>query len=1224
MRPRNQIFRLVVGLLACLGMLWGSSALAIYEIPVSGPYAYITNYSSNSVSVVDTAYNGVAIEIPVGSGPYGVAIHPNSSTVYVTNYASGSVSVINAVNNVVTSTITLPNTNGAVRPYGIDISPDGSRLFVTAYTNNSVLVIDTTTNQVTATIPVGSNPRAVLVSRDGSHAYVANFGSNAVSVINTSNNTVSNTIALPASTGPIGLMITPDNRTLYVTAYSSNKVYAIDTATNTVKTAIPVGTRPWGIAITPDGKTIYVGNYSGSVSVPTSISVIDAPTNTVSSSIALPGGVFPSGISVHPDGTLVYVASYSTGFVYLIDTATNTLQSSTQVGLRPYGFGNFITLPQPGVALLNPNDAGVYKDPNSLISLEYFGQCQYQKCALGPSYYDKYQLTATLNGNPIGPSFVKDNSYWGLPGMRFFYTPPTRLPEGLNTLTFKVTDRYGHSSPLQSASFTIDTIPPEFLSLSPANGAVVFDPNVTVSGTINDPTAYVYGDPTHLAPGAIYTQAGPSFSYPVVLAPGANMLSFQAYDPAGNNATANLSLTYVPFSLTITNPQNGVRINTPQTTVSGFYSGASAATVSVNGVAATVTGTSFSAANVPVPPGYSLLVATGRRTSDGKVVTQSVSVSGAPVLSIASPANNAILNDISATVAGSILGMSSPTVTVNGLTASLSGTAYSATVPLAYGSNTLTVTAIDASQSLTNTVVVTRNAALTVTSPAGNAIFNTNTATVTGAVLGMTSPVVTVNGQTAARTGNNYSATVPLVYGSNTLTVTAVDGNQTQTQTISVTSTAPSVTITGALGNGNSTTISGTFQGPAGTTITVNGVAATITGNAFSAPVPLVYGPNTVQIVATSPGGGSATQTTTVNSIVPTLTIASPLAGATINSGTTTVTGILQGPAGTTVSVNGIAAAVSGNGFTATNVPVGYGNTTITATATAPDSSSSTNTLSVVGTATLLQIASPQGGAAINGDAILVTGRFQGPPNSGVTVNGVIANVYNGQFYANNVSLAPGANTITATYTLQDGTTSSQTINVASAGANPIQVTATDYVGLAPMTITLGVTDTTSTIQNVSFDPGSNGSAGNITVDSTSASIPLTYPTPGTYTPSVTVTDSTGTHTQSVTLVVQDPSAVDSLLRNIYGGMLTKLKTGDVTGALTAVTGGVHDKYAAVFNALQPNISTIVDQLGTLQEGRFTTELAEYLVVRNTANGSQGFLIYFLLGEDGVWRIDGM
>lgn len=76
--------------------------------------------------------------------------------------------------------------------------------------------------------------------------------------------------------------------------------------------------------------------------------------------------------------------------------------------------------------------------------------------------------------------------------------------------------------------------------------------------------------------------------------------------------------------------------------------------------------------------------------------------------------------------------------------------------------------------------------------------------------------------------------------------------------------------------------------------------------------------------------------------------------------------------------------------------------------------------------------------------------------------------------------------------------------------------------------------------------------------------------------------------------------------------------------ALTAVTASQHDKYQLVFNGLQPNLSTIVNQLGTLQQATLGNEMAEYLLVRNTTDGPQGFLIYFLLGEDGVWRIDGM
>ena len=43
--------------------------------------AYITNNSDNSVSVIDTATNTVTATIPVGDGPFGVAVTPDGSKV---------------------------------------------------------------------------------------------------------------------------------------------------------------------------------------------------------------------------------------------------------------------------------------------------------------------------------------------------------------------------------------------------------------------------------------------------------------------------------------------------------------------------------------------------------------------------------------------------------------------------------------------------------------------------------------------------------------------------------------------------------------------------------------------------------------------------------------------------------------------------------------------------------------------------------------------------------------------------------------------------------------------------------------------------------------------------------------------------------------------------------------------------------------------------------------
>ena len=68
------------------------------------------NEAANTVSVIATASNTVTATIPVGnnpdgSGPWGVAVSPDGSTVYVANFIDETVSVIATATNTVTATI---------------------------------------------------------------------------------------------------------------------------------------------------------------------------------------------------------------------------------------------------------------------------------------------------------------------------------------------------------------------------------------------------------------------------------------------------------------------------------------------------------------------------------------------------------------------------------------------------------------------------------------------------------------------------------------------------------------------------------------------------------------------------------------------------------------------------------------------------------------------------------------------------------------------------------------------------------------------------------------------------------------------------------------------------------------------------------------------------------------------------------------------------------------
>ena len=69
--------------------------------------AYVTNQTSNNVSVINTATNTVVATVTVGTTPAGVSVSPDGSFVYVTNRTSNNVSVINTATNTVVATVTV-------------------------------------------------------------------------------------------------------------------------------------------------------------------------------------------------------------------------------------------------------------------------------------------------------------------------------------------------------------------------------------------------------------------------------------------------------------------------------------------------------------------------------------------------------------------------------------------------------------------------------------------------------------------------------------------------------------------------------------------------------------------------------------------------------------------------------------------------------------------------------------------------------------------------------------------------------------------------------------------------------------------------------------------------------------------------------------------------------------------------------------------------------------
>jgi PKD repeat protein len=366
----------------------------------------------------------------------------------------------------------------------------------------------------------------------------------------------------------------------------------------------------------------------------------------------------------------------------------------------------------------------------------------------------------------------------------------------------------------------------------------------------------------------------------------------------------------------------------------------------------------------------------------------------------------------------------------------------------------------------------------------------------------------------------------------------------------------------------------------------------------------------------------------TVDTIPPKFLSISPADGSVVTTSNILLQGVVDDPIAIVV-LQGAGMAMNNTVVGATlkfSMPVVLAQGLNTFVLSAIDKAGNTTTvaLRITYNPVSFTVTNPANGATVGDNTILVTGTFMAPNNTGITVNGVVATQIGNQYFAQ-VPLQPGVNILAVIATTATGVTVTQTINVVSSGVSPMQVSASAVNGIAPLTVNFIIqNNTTNTIANIDADFNGDGVSDLTTFD---PAVPLqfTYTKPGTYIVHIGITDSAGnTTTSTQAIVVQSVTSIDNMLRGIYVGMLDNLKNGNVDGALTAVTAGVYEKYKAVFNTLKPKLPFIVDQLGTIQDGTIGNKMAEYVIMRNTSSGPQGFLMYFILGEDGVWRIDAM
>ena len=151
----------------------------------------------------------------------------------------------------------------AVYPVGsvpkvVEVSPDNKYVLVANWCSYTVSVISVEKNKVVKTVKIGRYPRGIAINNDSTKAYVAEMGGNRIHVIDLQDFT---TTYIPIGSNPRAIVLSPDNSTMYVTMNLSGKVASWDLVNNKAGKSVKTGNAARSLAINADGSHLFVVNY---------------------------------------------------------------------------------------------------------------------------------------------------------------------------------------------------------------------------------------------------------------------------------------------------------------------------------------------------------------------------------------------------------------------------------------------------------------------------------------------------------------------------------------------------------------------------------------------------------------------------------------------------------------------------------------------------------------------------------------------------------------------------------------------------------------------------------------------------------------------------------------------------------------------------------------------------------------------------------------------------
>lgn len=336
-----------------------------------GHRLYVVCQASDELRVVDLDSDKVVSSVPLGRSPRGITLSPDSSQIYITTANDDTVSVVDAATLKVVRTL-----RTGFEPAGLVTDRTGQTLYVANRLSNDISVINLKTGEETKRLLAGRGSSYLALSPDGTRIYATHIYPNRgafrtppnseLTVIDTARQAVIERRPMHNVAGVFHVAMSADGKLGVATQLRPKNLIPLAHVEhgwvfgNSLTlfgedvgglVQVPIDeldhyyALPWGVIITPDKSKIFLTTAASE-----SVTVIDVPkllsyvrahrepfANDLSASAnyviaRIPVGHNPRGVLLSKDATRLYVANRLDDNISVIDTRTNRVVSTIDLG----------------------------------------------------------------------------------------------------------------------------------------------------------------------------------------------------------------------------------------------------------------------------------------------------------------------------------------------------------------------------------------------------------------------------------------------------------------------------------------------------------------------------------------------------------------------------------------------------------------------------------------------------------------------------------------------------------------------------------------------------------------------------------------------------------------------------------------------------------------------------------------------------------------------------